>query len=77
MSPEGFDRSLHALQHRQPFRRFAVELMSGGHFEIDHPEALVFRGGVAVYVSADGVPTLFDHESVNRLIGETEETAPA
>jgi hypothetical protein len=38
---------------------------------VDHPEALVLRSGTAVFISADGVPTLFDHESVRRLVGES------
>lgn len=72
MIAETFDRSLRALARRTPFQPFAVELMSGGRIEVDHPEALVFRGGVAVTISSDGVPTLFDHHGVVRLIGETE-----
>jgi hypothetical protein len=70
MIAESFDRSLRALARRSPFQPFAVELMSGGRIEVDHPEALVFRAGVAVYISPEGVPTLFDHHCVSRLIGE-------
>jgi hypothetical protein len=45
--------------------------MSGEHIDVDHPEALVTRGGVAVYLAADGTPTLFDHESVSEVVGKT------
>lgn len=35
-------------------------------------EALVVRAGVGVNISAAGVPTAFDHESVGEIVGETE-----
>lgn len=64
MLAENFERSLRALTRRVPFQPFTVELTSGGRIEVDHPEALVFRSGVAVHISAEGVPTLFDHHGV-------------
>jgi len=74
MLPQHFERALSAFRRRTPFRRFVVKFVSGDHIEVDHPEALVLRGGVAVYLSAQGVPTLFDHESVSEVVGETEQT---
>ena len=67
-----FDRTLGALARRSPFRSFIVELVSGTRVEVDHPEALVFRGGVAVYIAPNGTPTLSDHEGVSQFIGVTE-----
>jgi hypothetical protein len=64
-----FERSLRALQTRKPYRSFTVALVNGDRVQVDHPEALVIRGGLAVFVAASGVPTLFDHESVSELIG--------
>jgi hypothetical protein len=32
---------------------------------------LVVRGGVAVFVAADGTPTIFDHEGVSEMIGKS------
>jgi len=75
MTPENFDRVLQAFQRRAPFRAFTVEFVSGERIAVDHPEALVLRGGVAVYVSSNGVPTLFDHESVSEVVGQTRETS--
>lgn len=72
MTAEHFDKTLQAYQRRRPFRSFLVRFISGESVDVDHPEALVIRGGVGVYVSAAGVPTLFDHESVSEVIGETE-----
>jgi hypothetical protein len=65
-----FDAALRALQRRKPFLPFTVVLISGDRIQVDHPEALVFRDGVAVFIGPGGVPTLFDHEGVSELIGE-------
>lgn len=71
-----FDCTLRAYQRRTPFQPFTIELVSGYRFQIDHPEAVVYRSGTGVYVASDGTPTLFDHEGVSRLVGESlQETA--
>ena len=70
MNPEHFERTLRSFRRRTPFRPFTVEIVSGHRFQVDHPEALVLRDGVAVFVAAGGVPTLFDHESVSQVVGE-------
>jgi hypothetical protein len=66
-----FERSLRAFHCRSPFRPFTVVLVNSDRIEVDHPEALVLRAGTAVFVAGDGTPTLFDHESVSELIGES------
>lgn len=73
MDPGNFDRSLQALQHRRPFRPFTVALVNGDRFQVDHPEALVWRDGVAVFIAAGGMPTLFDREGVGELIAGPQE----
>ena len=73
MTRENFERVLQAFQRRTPFRPFTVEFVSGEQVAVDHPEALVLRAGVAVYINAKGVPTLFDHESVSEVIGRAAE----
>jgi hypothetical protein len=67
MTAEHLDRIIRAFQKRAPFRSYSVELTSGTRIDVDHQEALVFRGGVAVYLSADGEPAFFDLESVTQL----------
>ena len=69
MQPQTFERSLRAFSQRVPFQPFAVELVSGAVVTVDHPEAIVFRAGLAVYISPDGTPSLFDHEGVSQLSG--------
>ena len=68
MTAEHFDRTLRTFQKRKPFRSFRIRFVSGEHVDVDHPEAVVIRGGVGVYVSSDGAPTLFDHESVSEVV---------
>jgi len=72
MDSTAFERTLRAFARRVPFRSFVVELVSGTRIEVDHPEALVFRGGVAVYIDPTGNPTLFDHEGVSQLTGVSD-----
>jgi hypothetical protein len=76
MVAQHFEHVLRTFQKRQPFKSFSVELMSGTRIEVDHPEALVLRGGVAVYIDSAGVPVLFDHHSVGRVSGQ-DQTPPA
>ncbi len=69
MQTDAFERSLRAFVRRAPFQPFTVELTGGARFQVLHPEALAFNGGLAVYIGTDGTPSLFDHESVSQLIG--------
>jgi hypothetical protein len=71
MTAETFDRTLRAFQRRTPFQPFTVELVSGYRFQVDHPEALIYRSGVGIHVASDGTITLLDHEGVSRLVGES------
>jgi hypothetical protein len=64
MVAETFTQALRALGRRKPFKPFTVELVSGERIEIEHPEALVFRNAVAVYIRPQGEIALFDHEGV-------------
>lgn len=74
MTSENFDSILQAFYDRRPFQVFTVELHGGQRFEVDHPRALVFRDGVAVFVAPGGIPVLFDHESVNQFISAPANT---
>ena len=70
MQADNFDQTLTAFKRRSPFRPFAVALVNGDRFEVDFPDALLVRDGVAVYLQAGGVPIIFDHEGVNQFIGD-------
>jgi hypothetical protein len=67
MQPGSFDRTLRSFQQRRPFRPFSIRFVSGEAVNVDHPEAVVVRAGVGVFVAQDGTPTLFDHDSVSEV----------
>jgi hypothetical protein len=72
---ENFEKLLRALSHRKPFRSYTVEFVNGEHIEVDHPEALIVRAGVAVHLAADGTPAWFDHLGVSRIVGVTDQAS--
>lgn len=72
---EAFDRSLRAFARRSPFKPYVVEWNSGSRLQVDHPEALVFRSGVAVHFALDGTPTLFDHQDASQVTALNDVTA--
>jgi hypothetical protein len=77
MTAEHFQTTIRAFQRRTPFRSYVVELVSGDRITVDHPEALVVRSGVGVFVTAAGAPTIFDHEGVSQFIASPGESAAA
>lgn len=70
MQVDHFDQTLNAFKNRKPFQPFTVVMVDGDRFEIDFPNALVVRDGMAVYISAGGAPILFDYEGVSQVIGD-------
>ena len=72
MRQANFESVLQAFVRRRPFKPFTVELVSGGRFIVDHPEALALRGAVAVYIDSGGRYTLFDNTGVNQLADITD-----
>jgi hypothetical protein len=74
MTAENFDQMLTALRSLKPYRVFTVELNGGQRFEVDFPNALVVRDGVAVFLAHGAAPYWFDHDSVNQIIGAPANT---
>ena len=64
-----FERTLKGFTERAPFRPFTVELINGRQFAINHPEALVVRSGVAVYIDPNSALIIFGHEGVTQFTG--------
>ena len=77
MTREAFEKSLRAFSKRTPFMPFAVELVSGTRITVDHPEALMFRGGIAVYFDKTDSPSLFDHEGVAQIVDAPSDSRAA
>jgi hypothetical protein len=72
MIVENFETALRSFARRKPFQPYLVEFASGGVVQIDHPEAVALRDGLAVFRRPDGTFTLFDCHGVTRLEGISE-----
>jgi hypothetical protein len=70
MDRDTFTETILAFKHRTPFRPFTVVTVSGGRHEVDHPDALVAKEGVAVFLGPGGVPVIFDYDGVSEVIGD-------
>ncbi len=70
MDRDTFDATIRSFRHRTPFRPFTVSLVNGERLEVDHPEALVVRDGVGLFVGPGGIPAVFDYEGVAQVIGD-------
>ena len=70
MDRELFDQTIRAFKHRKPFKPFTVAMENGDRLEVDHPEALAIRDGMASFIGSGSVPSIFDNEGVSRVIGD-------
>jgi hypothetical protein len=68
MTAPEFDQSLRALVTANPYRVFTVELKNGHRFDVDRPNAIAFRDGVAVYLARGGIPVFFNHRELRAII---------
>jgi len=73
MTIDTFMNTMTVYKNRKPFRPFTVALMNGDRVEVDYPEALVVRDGVALFAGPGGVPAVFDHEGVAQIVGDLAE----
>ena len=76
MDRDKFDVTLRALKNGRPFRPFTLAMVNGDRFEVDFPEGLALREGVALYLAPGGVPVWFDHEGVSEVIGDLAGQSP-
>ena len=77
MNANTFESILATMVARRPFRVFKVELHNGNRFEIDHPNAVLWRDGFAIFAAPGPVPIYFDHEAVVQFIDAPATDAPA
>lgn len=70
MDREAFDQTIRMLKHRKPLHPFTVVMQNGDRLEVDHPDGLAIRDGVALFAGPGGVPSIFDYKCINRVIGE-------
>jgi hypothetical protein len=70
MDRETFTNTIQAFKHLSPFRPFTVSMVNGDRLEVDHPDALAVRDGMALFAAPGNVPVIFDHEGVSQVIGD-------
>jgi hypothetical protein len=45
-------------------------MVNGDRLEVDHPDALAVRDGLALFAAPGNVPVIFDHEGVSQVVGD-------
>lgn len=70
MERESFTKTIQAFKRRQPFRPFTVVTVDGDRLEVDHPDALAIRDGLALFAAPGNVPVILDHEGVSQVVGD-------
>lgn len=70
MDQDTFASTMRAFKHRTPFRPFTVAMVNGDRFEVDHPDALAVRDGIALFAAPGNIPVIFDHEGVSQVVGD-------
>jgi len=44
--------------------------VNGDRLEVDHPDVLAVRDGMALFAAPGGVPVVLDHEGVSLVVGD-------
>lgn len=70
MDRDTFTDSITAFKRRTPFRPFTILTLAGSRHEVDHLEAIIVRGGTALFLAPGNIPVIFDHEGVSEVIGD-------
>lgn len=70
MERDTFTASIRANKQRVPFHPFTVVTVSGSRYEVDHPEAIAVRDGLALFAAPGNVPVIFDYQGVSEVIGD-------
>lgn len=70
MDRDTFTETIRAFRSRTPFKPFTVATNAGNRYEVDHPEAIIVREGLAIFVGPGRVPVFFDNEGVSEVIGD-------
>jgi hypothetical protein len=65
---ENCEAALRSFCRRRPFLPFLVELNSGDRLQVNHPEALAWRGHLLYYASPQRKHRLFDGSSVCQVL---------
>ena len=61
------------LQGTSTFHPFAIVLTRGERLECDVPNAILARDGLGVHAGPGGIPTIFDNNAVDHVVGDLSE----
>jgi hypothetical protein len=70
MDRDTFDSTMRVFKNRHPFQPFAVAMSNGDRLEVDHPDALAVRDGIALFAAPGGIPVVFDFDGVSQIVGD-------
>ncbi len=70
MDRDSFSSTIRAFTNRAPFRSFTVTTVNGNRFEVDYPDALAIRDGIALFAAPGNIPIIFDNEGVSEIVGD-------
>ncbi len=70
MDRDTFSSTIRAFKNRTPFRPFTVTMVNGNRFEVDYPDALAYRDGIALFAAPGNIPIIFDNEGVSEIVGD-------
>ena len=78
MNDEEFENQIEEFKSRRPFEPYLLRFEDSGYVLVDHPEALIFRGGRIVYVDPAGRTTFSTPDGVTRVedVGQVEDATP-
>ena len=62
-----FTDTVNRLCERRPFQPFTIRFNDGSHFEVDNPNFLAAKNGLAVGFGLSGAPVWFDHDAVTKV----------
>jgi hypothetical protein len=70
MDRDLFTSTITTFKNRHPFQPFTVAMVNGDRLEVDHPDALAVRDGMALFAAPGNAPVIFDHEGGSQVIGD-------
>ena len=73
MNSESLKAALQTYLSQQPFHPFTLVMNDGTKLEIDSPLAVAFGKNLVFFLGPEGVPQIFNSESVNRVVGDLAE----
>ena len=65
-----FTDTILAYKRRVPFHPFTIVTAAGRQHEVDHQDAIIVKGGVAMFLAPGNIPHIFDAETISEIVGD-------